>query len=410
MEHHQGSVDFARFRRPAKQPQLPSLVHCHKLLTDHGVIQFTRGRTPDLDSGFCLDDNARALLVAVAYLQGGSPDPVALRLGEAALEFMADASRDAPCYHNVMDRYGDFTDECASPESVGRLIWALGVTATCATQVCWRSTAWQQLAAISHAVGALTSLRARAYAMLGLAAIVDPHAASPVLAVRQRPADADVVRWARETLYAMAAAMRFEFLRSARPGWMWWEPELTYDNARPPEAMLRAAAALREPAFGETGLTAMNFLASVTQPADMFVPIGAPGWYRGGGTRPTYDQQPLEAAAMVDMYLAAAALWGDASYLKDAKTAFGWFLGNNVAGIPVADVDIGACQDGILPNGLNPNMGAESTLAYLQAALFLEPGIQSNAPRTRRSARRSRASTQTASIAVAALPATIIEG
>jgi hypothetical protein len=376
---------------------------------EHGIIQFTKGRMFDLDSGFCLDDNARALLVAVAYLREGQPDPVAQRMGDVCIEFFADASRDAPCYHNVMDRDGKFVDECASPESVGRLIWALGVTATCAADDRWRASSWQQLAKISHAVGALTSTRAMAYAMLGLAAIVDPDVASPIVPVLDRSGNAEVRVWARETLYAMAASMRFEFLRSAQSGWMWWEPELTYDNARLPEAMLRAACALREPSFGETGVASMRFLSEVTQPSGMFVPVGAPGWYRKGGERPIYDQQPLEAAAMVDMFLAAERWENDPSYRNDARVAFEWFTGNNVGGLALADEDVGSCFDGLTPNGLNQNMGAESTLAYLQAALFLGPQPQPRALRARRSTARKSASTTIARIDAARLPATISE-
>jgi hypothetical protein len=401
------SVSFEPFAR-SRQPLLPSLVHCHRMLREHGIVQFSRGSAADLDSGFCLDDNARALLVAVGYLREGSPDPIALQMGEAALQFFADASADAPCYHNMMDRYGSFTDECASPESVGRLIWALGVTAGCATEERWRAAAWRQLAAISHAVGALTSLRARAYAMLGLAAVVDPAEASPVRPVSPRGIDREVVNWARETLYAMAASMRFEFLRSAKAGWMWWEPELTYDNARLPEAMLRAASALRQPSFGETGIAALQFLHGIMQPSGMFVPVGAPGWYKKGGQRPIYDQQPLEAAAAVDMYLAAARVSRDDSYYDDARTAYEWFVGNNVAGARVADVDVGSCHDAITPEGLNPNMGAESTLAYLQAALFLG-GDQPSEARAPRSASRAAPSAIKASTQTPTLPATIIE-
>ena len=392
----------------AKTP--PSLWYCDQLLGDHGIIQFAQGRTPDLDSGFCLDDNARALLVAVAYRRLHGTDAVATRMGQAAIDFFADASREAPCYHNVMNRDGNFTDECASPESVGRLIWALGITATCSDRESWRSAAWSQLREISHAVGALSSSRARAYAMLGLSAIVDPKEAAPIPGAPLVQRDPEVAQWAKSTLYAMAASMRFEFERNVRSEWKWWEPELTYDNARLPEAMLRAAIALRDRSFGITGLTALDFLMHVTQPNCMFVPVGAPGWYHRDGDRPIYDQQPLEAAAQVDMLLAAAQLTGEQSYADDAYDAYEWFFGNNILGVSVADAATGGCHDAIVPNGLNPNMGAESTLAYLQAALFIDAVDQPKERRARRSIKRSRPSAITASTQATALPDAIMEG
>src|SRR5579862_1251640 len=335
-------LPFESFR-PRKPLHLPSLVHCNRLLGEHGLIQFTRGRLPDFQSGFCLDDNARALIVAVAFLRRGELDPVATRLGTTMLEFIDQASRNAPLYHNLMDVDGNFTDEYASPESVGRLIWALGITATCAVDESWRTEAWRILRRVAHATSALTSLHARAYAMLGLAAIADPDVASPVPPIVGHEVDEDVESWARESLYAMAAATRFEYLRNARSDWCWWENTLSYDNARIPEAMLRASAALREPAFSDVGLAAMRFLASITQPNGKFLPIGAPGWYRYGGRRPIYDQQPLEAAAMVDVFIAALRVCRDESYLRDAKISYEWFLGNNVAGTSLVDLDVGLC-------------------------------------------------------------------
>ena len=207
--------------------------------------------------------------------------------------------------------------------------------------------------------------------MLGLAAITNPGVA-PCSPADESGDGHDAVRqWARETLYVTAAAMQFEFDRNARPGWTWWENELTYDNGRLPEAMLRAAVALDEPRFGDAGLAALEFLGSVTLPDSIFVPIGAPHWYACGGARRFYDQQPLEAAAMLDAYLAAAQFTGDARFYERAEVVYGWYHGRNTLGIPLADPETGACHDALVRTGLNPNMGAESTLAYLQASLFL---------------------------------------
>jgi hypothetical protein len=310
--------------------------------------------------GSGLDDNASALLVAVAYRRLGSFHPIATRMGDAALAFLAVAARD------VHD---------APPESVGRLIWALGVTATCADLAAWRRAALILLPGAARAAKSLTSLRARAYAILGLAALVDPYEAAPVEPTFDRRCDADVQRWARETLCVMATSMQSEFEESATGDRMWWEPELSYDNARPAEAMLRAAAALRAPELGETGLSALRFLVDLVQPAGTFVPIGA-------------QHQPLEAAATIGALVAAERLTRNESFLAAAQTTYAWFLGKNRGG---------GCRD------------AESTLAYLQSALFLESALQPVRVRARLSNKRSVASTTIASIDAARLPATIID-
>lgn len=350
---------------------LPLLAHCTRLLGEHGITQFCRAAEPDPDSGFCLDDNARALLVAVGY-ERFQPSSASRKLGETAFAFIADASEQAPQYHHHMDRYGAFVDESASPEAIGRLIWALGVTAVCAPEASWQEAAWSQLENLAHAVGALTTPHARAFAMLGLCALASPTVAAPLPpAARRSDEQAETVRmWARETLYAMAAAMQFELDRNAAPQWMWWEDALTYDNARLPEAMLRASVALHEPRFGEAGMAALRFLGSITQPHRTFVPIGAPNWYARGGTRRIFDQQPLEAAAMVDAYLAALAYTENRSFFDRAAVAYDWYHGRNTQEIVVVESD-GGCHDGVTQDGLNPNRGAESTLSYLQASLFL---------------------------------------
>lgn len=358
---------------PRSFAALPSLEHFAELLGDHGIIQFARGREADLDSGFCLDDNARALLVSIAYTRLGGTDSTAAAMGNAALQFFDEATAKAPRYHNMMDRCGRFTDESASPESIGRMIWALGITATCAGSESWRKAAWNRLKTLSHAVGALTTPHARAFAMLGLAAIVGADVASPIPPVSNGGSMhcGETITWARHTLYAMAAAMQFEYERSATPDWMWWESRLTYDNARLPEAMLRAGLALGEPKFASVGIAALRFLSLVTQPHGMFVPIGAPRWYERGAARPLFDQQPLEASAMVDANLAAFSFTGNIRFLDEAAVAYDWFFGRNVAGLVVVDATCGGCHDGVRVTGLNPNMGAESTLAHLQATLFL---------------------------------------
>lgn len=337
----------------------PKLDHVARLVGDHGIIQFAQGDVPDLDSGFCLDDNVRLLNLAVAIRREEPENAFALRAGKIVFDFIAESAAQTPLYHNMMDKHGTFTDRFASPESIGRLIWALGVVIRDSQDERWIADAHVEMQRAMKAVPALSSEHARAFATLGWAAAVE----------------AGVDEY-RAPLLAVSEAMHFEFERNAKDGWDWVLPELTYDKARLPEALLRAGRVLGKKAVYASGERALSFLASVVQPGEVFVPVGAPGWYARGGTRPYYSQQPLEAVAMMDAWLAAGEM-------DRATVAYEWYLGRNSDDLVVADVASGGCRDAIHAKGhLNPNMGAESTLAFLQATFTLRQAGEASASQT----------------------------
>ncbi len=141
---------------------------------------------------------------------------------------------------------------------------------------------------------------------------------------------------------------------------------MTYDNARLPEALIRAGHTLEEPSYGEAGLAALTFYESVSMENEIYVPIGNDGWYCRGGRRARYAQQPLEACAMVDAELAAFDLTGDIGRFQTAEVALEWYYGRNSRGVTMANA--GGCYDGLDEDAFNTNMGAESTLALLSAA------------------------------------------
>jgi hypothetical protein len=328
------------------KPKAPPLHHLDRLCGEHGIIQFSKPDTqPDIDSGFCLDDNVRLLVLALSILREDPGSTFAVNAGDRVFDFIAEASRETPIYHNMMDGEGRFTDRFASPESIGRLIRALGMVMRDSSEPRWRARAMVEMRRALVAVPALSSEHARAFAVLGLAAAVEAGQTQYT-----------------DTLRAFAEAMHFEFERNAAADWIWPLPAMTYDNGRLPEALIRAGQVLGEPAFLTSGERELDFLAGVVQPRDMFEPIGAPGWYERGGERPYYAQQPLEALAMMDAWIAD----GDSTR---ARVDYEWFLGHNRDDLVVADLETGGCRDGIDgPGHLNPCMGAESTLAYLQAA------------------------------------------
>lgn len=337
----------------ALRGKAPVLTHCVDMLDRFGMVQFARGEERDLASGYCADDNARALLTAVNALLLDPSNADARRIGESALAFVELAHDPRVGFHNLMDENGTFVEGGDSPDAVGRTIWALGTTVRRTRDEGWRARAADMLEIAWPAALELAELRPRAYALLGAAA------------------SAARLPRAREVVEIIAPDLLEQFEASATDDWAWWEPRLTWGNARIPHAMLRAALITGHEPYRTCGLRALEFLGSVTQPDDMFMPIGNNGWYERGGNRAIYDQQPIEANAMVDAWLAAADLTGERAYRRQALHAFYWFFGLNSEGMMVARPQTGGCHDGLERGRVNPNMGAESTLSYLLSHLAI---------------------------------------
>ncbi|MBC5805601.1 MAG: hypothetical protein ACR2KS_11985 [Candidatus Eremiobacter antarcticus] len=354
----------------ALKAQAPSFSHCRAMLDRFGMVQFAIGEKPDLSFGYCVDDNARAFLASALalHLRPGSQD--ARIVGEAALKFLELSQRGDGLFHNLMDEQGAFTDDIGSEDCFGRAVWACGVASRCAPVAEWRERSRGLLGAALKHVDGMRWLRPRSYAVLGLAAAADPHKGA-LFPPAGDDCDAGLQASALSALRRQCSRLALEFQENAAPHWQWWEPQLTWGNARPAEALIRAATVTADACASNLGMQALRFLASVTHERDMFLPIGNEGWYVRGGRRAVYDQQPIEACGMVDAWLAAARLTGDAAYRTKALEAFGWFLGLNSEGLVVAEVAQGGCRDGLRRGGVNPNMGAESTLSYVHAHIAI---------------------------------------
>ncbi len=332
---------------------LPSFAHCLSMFGRFGMFEFAHSAVRDVSSGLCLDDNARALIVAALALALDPDNADATAILRASLRFVETAQRPDGAFHNRMDQHGDFTDEIGSPDSIGRAAWACGITMRFCPRGVWREAARLVLGRVLPHLCDLDGLRPRAYSLLGLC-----HASRAGFA-------------AQNELSRLADGLARSFESYATDDWAWWEPELIWGNARIPEAMLCASAVTGEPRLRDIGLRSMDFLASVTQPETMFVPIGNEGWYVRGQRRAIYDQQPIEACGMVDLWLAAEQVAGGGAYGERALRAFEWFFGNNSEGLMLANPPTGGCCDGLGRGCVNQNMGAESTLSYLQAHLAI---------------------------------------
>ncbi|MDQ2865098.1 MAG: hypothetical protein M3R51_02620 [Candidatus Eremiobacteraeota bacterium] len=338
---------------------LPSLDHVSSITDDCGIIQHSFESIPNRSTGYCTDDVARGFIVALMRARLAPRDQEATRLASVYLSFLHDAQLDDGRFHNFMSYERSWLDEIGTHDSCGRALWAIGYGLRYAPTAAWRRVCRQMLDRGMQAIDWLDFPRAEAYAMIGLS-----HAAV-----------AEASPGYRAALRKLAERSQKRFDETREPGWDWFEEQMTYDNARLPESMIRAGVTLDVPAFADTGRTALDFYESVVFEDGFFVPIGNNGWYRKGGERSRFAQQPLEAVAAIDAELAAFASDGDPARLAAAEVALAWYYGKNSLGVAIASGS--GCYDGLETTGVNRNMGAESTLAHLAGAYALGEHRQS---------------------------------
>ncbi|HLJ82880.1 MAG TPA: hypothetical protein VKT51_01735 [Candidatus Eremiobacteraceae bacterium] len=348
----------------------PSFEHLKALLGPAGVIQFARGPVPDPETGTCLDDNVRAWIVSVLALRNDAEQPYALLIGDTTVAFVRTAALPDGLFRNMADIDGNFLEAVGSEASCGRAVWACGVAAGLAPVPEWRGAGRSLLRSALPALRQFRTQHACAYAVLGLAAAAAPEIATG-LSREGEPADpADRTAFIA-ALSDLSNRLADDFDASSSPRWSWFSDAMTWGNGRLPQALLRAAAVTENRRFAETGLRALEFLAGVTQSERIFVPIGNQGWYRAGGSRAAYAQQPIEACGMVDAWAAAYELTGKDHYRTGAEIAFDWYHGGNTERLAVARPAVGSCHDGLHVGHVNENQGAESTLSYMHAYLSI---------------------------------------
>jgi hypothetical protein len=259
-------------------------------------------------------------------------------------------------FHNYLSYERTFLDVDGSEDSAGRTLWACGCTLNSAVSKDVQMVAKDIFDRGLPRVWKGISLRFYAAAILGL---YEYYQAAP---------DPNIEVCAEK----LGDSLVRRFQDEAKDDWHWFEPHLTYDNARLPQALFAAYMLVKKPQFLETAEKAMDFLLKTQLINGVFVPIGNDGWYKRGGKRSFFDQQPLEAAAMVEASVDAYYATKNRRYLDVADMVFGWFLGRNSCEVMVYNPETGGCFDGISPKCVNVNQGAESSISYLLARLKLE--------------------------------------
>lgn len=309
------------------------------------MYQHAKYSRPNPEFGYCIDDNARALIVAVRahHLTG---DNGLLDYVRHYLAFVERCQRPDGRFHNFMSADGAWLDDVGSQDSQGRAVWALGFAAQRSAQVEVRTRALECLDSALPALADVTWLRSRAFALLGLSLwqAAEPSASVATLADR------------------FGAELVAAYERSAAPEWLWFEDRLTYCNAQLSEALLGTR-------WPQVGLDSLAWLCGVMEVDGVVSLIGNHGWFTRGGTRAVFDQQPVDAAALVSACCAAYARSGEERFRRWAQLAYGWFTGQNVLGTSLIDPETGGCFDGLQASGPNENQGAESLLAWLSASL-----------------------------------------
>lgn len=326
----------------------PDFAAVERMSDATGMLQHSIYSMPDRRHGYCIDDNARALILMskIDDMDEVLRDKWTTVYG-AFVQYAWNA--DQQRFRNFMNFDRTWCEDVGSEDSNGRALWALGVTARDAKMRKhrdWASALFDVTASIALDLG---SPRAKAFAMLGASAMLDAH---PGHALCREILD----RFGGELIQLLDGARR--------PEWSWFEIVLAYDNARLPEALLRAGQALGRSEFVNVGLETLEWIvARQTSPEGRFRAVGTESFGRPYAAPLIFDQQPLEAQATVEACAAAYEVSGETRWIEEATRAYRWYLGANDLEIPLASPQDGGCFDGLMPHGLNRNQGAESILA-----------------------------------------------
>lgn len=379
---HRADKVWPALRAPTIRPD-----HLLTLVDDVGIIQHADGVVANRASGYCVDDAARLVVVALGLGRQLS-DPSYGRMLSSALAFLQHAWDSSPVgMHNFMSYDRRWVDDPNGPpatgepavqlgDHVGRAAWALGEVVAALPARPEAGSSLRLLERMAPTLNSCTSPRAVAFTVLGLARLPAPTLSEPL----------------EQLLRALATRLLSWYADTRTNDWRWFEGLLSYDNARLPQALIAAGQRLGEPEWRAAGLEALEWYAAqcgidaahvrlVGNSCRQQVSAVPPAPAELDHATDEGDEQPLEAAALVEALLEALQATGEHGYGEQGVRAFEWFLGRNRLGLAVYDFASGGCHDGLGSETVNDNEGAESTLAFLQALLALNgAGLQFSLP------------------------------
>ena len=344
--------------KPLELPRM-NLDHLMRMSDSTGILQHACYSIPNNHEGYCTDDNARALVLTVLLEDLGKDSRELHRAASSYAAFLNYAfNPESGRFRNFMSFDRHWMEQDGSDDSLGRAIWALGTCVGRSRRRSLQSWAVQLFERALPASARTTSPRTWALSLIGIHEYL------------RRLSGDRVVNHMRDTLTNKLIDL---YEHSATDDWPWFEDVASYINAKLPHALILSGRWSGNERATQIGLRSLRWLAEQQQSSQgRFRPIGCNGFCRRGEPAAEYDQQPIEAHAMVSAAIEALAATDDLSWCEQAHLAFDWFLGRNDLGQPLYDTGTGGCHDGLQENRVNENQGAESTLAFLLSLAEME--------------------------------------
>jgi glycosyltransferase involved in cell wall biosynthesis len=334
-----------------------NIAHLRRLSDDTGILQHAIYAMPNRHHGYCIDDNCRALVCGLRYYDL-TRDETVLGLVDTYLSFTHHGFNvERKRFRNFMSYDRRWLEEVGSEDVHGRTVWALGSAAMLAPNDAILSLSIRLLHESLDPIESFTSPRAWAFSLVGLHAYLTRF-----------PGDTHVRR-IRDTL---SGRLLTQFQSNASAEWPWCEDVLTYDNAKLPHAMILAASDGDRPELLQQGLASLEWLVKLqVMESGRVSLIGNNGWLSRSGARARFDQQPVEAMALVEACVQAYRVTRQEVWFDRARSFIDWFTGNNDTNANLYDYQTGGCRDGLSPDGPNLNQGAESTVSWLMSLLSM---------------------------------------
>jgi len=338
-------------------PDLPDfdLSHIKRLTNEVGIIQHARYAIPNYHHGYCLDDNARVLML-VAMTYEWCPSKEIRKLMTTYLAYINYMQLENGKFRNFLSFDHQFLDEEGTEDSLGRTIWGLGTLLKVSALNDFVPLSRELfIKALPH-IAQLRSPRAVAYSLLGLLHYYHRH-----------PHDKKV----RATIKSLSSYLVDEYRQNSYGKWYWYEKIITYDNAVIPLSLLYCAQLVSDDHMLETGLKSAKFLDSLLFENDYLSTIGNKEWYFHDGIRSTFGQQPVEIPSIILLYKQLSYTTQEPIYRQRMLDSFAWFFGKNVLGLSLYDKNSAGCGDGLDSHGVNMNQGAESTISFWLSYIYI---------------------------------------